>query len=431
MRTAQAIWLIAGLFLLAALSLLLLAFSTNQSPTLLGAYQQLCVCVFLPVYVVLPTRWRPSVFISVSIAFSAAVFSPVLTLLLLTNVLVLYVCLRGRSIGLAFFIFWTVCFYVAVPAYVLHLTHAFFLESYAWDVVLDFLFWSTFKRSIFCYWEVWTGTVKNFSFPSLVLYMMGLPFLGPDGAEPSFRHFMDCASDSGPEFLASLRSGIITSFYCTACYFLWLYLPYQALQWGVTPFTARPSDLLIAIAVWFLCFYFRRVASEQGSVGLCRLFGYRMRDNFAPTVLLSKNPADFWRGWNALWREFLVSAFYYPTVLWLGRRFHKQSPWMIAVGGLVTFAGAALFDIFPVVFVHFFSLTPLLMFAILRGIVSQLIWGVVVSTNLYFAARNPRRKRPVGWTVPFRVAFTLTIVLLLMLYRRVPTYLVSAMMMMF
>lgn len=398
-----------------------------------GFSYMLAVCALLPFYLVVPPRHRQFFLVAVSLSFSFVVMSSNLTLALLLNVAVLYLLTNAGRAGLVLFPLWTVGFFAIVPWSVVHLQREFKIDVVEFEIIQEMLLYSTFKRGIVVFWEAKAGAVQRVELRSLLLYMMGLPFLGPHGVEPSYRHFIESYTCRDDDLDLALWQGIKTSAYCMLALLLADLLPdlTRAILTHATPYAITVAFSLQT----FIAVYFHRLSGEQGSVGVSRMFGYQLRDNFAPRVLLSKSPAEFWRGWNALWREFLLFAFFYPVTLRLGRRpapppgaspwarlwkYRMRVRWAVALGGFLTFAAAGIFDVAFMLLAHLHTMSPMLASIMAREMVAQLVWGAIVSVNLYVAAARPKKQRSSPMSAPFRVAATLLIVVSLILYRRRP-----------
>lgn len=378
-------------------------------------------CLFTPIHQCLPPRWRQPALLSVSLLYCACAISPPFTVLLVANCVVVHACLRVSPSRTWLFLPWVSIMYAWAPQSLLHLSFSYLIAhptQWTLDLLEDSLLCGIFRRSVICLVEVRTGIVTDYSLDSLMSYLMGLHFLGCH-VELSFRHYLNGRSDGQGDRRSLMLDGLETVAMCLVVLVVWQNLWRIVGPIAFAPPAVKELPVLAAVGVfWFLLYYLRRLFVEQGAVGLCRLLGYRIGDNFSPRVLLSKSPVEFWRSWNMLWREFLVNTFYYPTSLYLARRWKWRLPATVASGGLVTFVGAAFFDIFPLCLMHLGTMSALLFQAIARDASASLIWGAVVSVNLYLLAARPRGRSDTRGLTILKVAATLLTVLMVTLYRR-------------
>lgn len=235
--------------------------------------------------------------------------------------------------------------------------------------------------------ELWVGGGPRVDAAQLFLYLLGLPFLVGNAASPSFHDFRRGADPSAPALegwrtlAASLGQGALL-------YTLLVGLGYSPAVRLLFP--RCDLDLVSPGWVWarlvlsFVIAWLYLVGTEQSSVGACRLFGYRVRDNYqAP--LSARNVADFWRRWNVLWRDFLVRVFFFPTALGLARRAGDARPWHLAVATGVTFLGS-----------YALNALPLLLLSV-RGIVA-VTDGVHPGPGLTTSLRGLGAEHPVQLT---------------------------------
>ncbi len=94
----------------------------------------------------------------------------------------------------------------------------------------------------------------------------------------------------------------------------------------------------VALDLGYVRKYLFRYGFEQSSIGLLRLFGFQLKDNYEQP-LMAVSYADLWRRWNVHFQGLVVGLFYYPTLLRLSRRWRKNRRAAVAVAVLVTFGG--------------------------------------------------------------------------------------------
>ena len=207
------------------------------------------------------------------------------------------------------------------------------------------LLWLMFRKSLYQVYEVYTGRIQQAPLIEWLLHLFFLPFLGGRSPVISWTELWDNWSPDDPE--TSLRHGSTT-----------LILAVSALL-GRTAVTLLAATLAVdlgfggdlehrsALAIWltldlgYLRKYLYRYGFEQSSIGLLRLFGFRVRDNYAQP-LAATSYADLWRRWNLHFRGLVVGLFYYPTLLGLARRWRDHKKRVVTLAVLATFAGHAL-----------------------------------------------------------------------------------------
>lgn len=277
----------------------------------------------------------------------------------------------------------------------------------------------SFKRSVFAWFESRTQDLGEVPFTSLGVYLAGLQFLLPFSVTPSLRRFLDSRSQE------CAARGVATTLTCLGYAALWLLLA-SSMRGGAGPRPGQggmPFDwrgawfLITAMYVSQLIF---RLGTEQLSVGVSRLFGYDLPDNFE-RPLLARGPVDFWRRWNLLWREFLLAAAYYPVLLSLGRRFGPRRPWIFVAASSAAFGLSAVFNILPALL----FLIPLGTFAELPILVEPWIvydglMGLLVGGGLAVRARYPDFRWP-AWTVPAQVGLAFLVIAFLRVLTYLPT----------
>lgn len=276
------------------------------------------------------------------------------------------------------------------------------------------------RRIAWVAYELWVGRARRLDVAQLFLYLLGLPFLIGNAASPSYEDFRRDADPSAPALdgwrtlAASLGQGALL-------YTLLVGLGYSPAVRLLFP--RCDLDLVSPAWVWarlvlsFVIAWLYLVGTEQTSVGVCRLFGYRVRDNYqAP--LYARNVADFWRRWNVLWRDFLVRVLFFPTAMGLARRSGDTRPWHLAVATAVTFVGSYALNALPLLLLSLRGMVILTdgvhpgpgLTHSLRGLGAEhsvplthllpalglyyALEGTAVAWNLFWEARPPRRRLP-------------------------------------
>lgn len=204
------------------------------------------------------------------------------------------------------------------------------------------LLWLTFRKCIYQVYEVHTGRIERATLTEWLLHLFFLPFLGGRSPVFAWTAMWDHWSPDQPD--RSRRHGVTT-----------LVLSLSALL-GRTAVTLLAATLAIdlgfgrdlehrsALAIWvtldlgYVRKYLYRYGFEQSSIGLLRLFGFQVQDNYEQP-LAAHSYADLWRRWNLHFRGLIVGLFYYPTLLRLARRWRDRKKLAVAVAVFVTFGG--------------------------------------------------------------------------------------------
>ena len=377
------------------------------------------VLVAVPVYSAVPRAARDPLLLGFGLAFFAYAFTPGLMLAFVVGTVLLYAIVRPARPSIPLFLAWAVGFYWLVPAWAIGWGHIN-VTSNEFDVaniVRIALLDRTFRRALFCFYEKRVGRLSRISLLDLLNYQIGLPFLTGCGATPSCVHYLDSRDDRPEATARVVRRGAWTSLTCLACLGLVLLLEVMPGVASLAPdFFHKWWWLapLVANWLWFLKFYLLRVGTEQLSVGVCRLFGHDVRDNFAPDLLLSRDFLDFWRRWNVLWREFLMSWLYYPAQIALARRFGPRSPWTAPLAGFYTFQVSVVFLIFPMGLPGVYPWSPAMTAFITDRLWFHFLWGLLVAGNLAWQARVGRSTRKERWWLAgVKIVLTFTVASLL------------------
>lgn len=210
----------------------------------------------------------------------------------------------------------------------------------------------TFRRVLWMCLEAASGALPRLSVLDGLVYLLGLPFLMGNAVTPSPTHVLNSRS-AEPSTLASAGRTLIV---CLGVAPLLLTALSTGAHFPSVRLLFPNCDLahVDVIHVWgrilvsFPIEYLFLLVTEQGSVGIARLFGYGLKDNF-DRPLLASNPAMFWRRWDIYWREFLLGAFYFPLALTLARRSGGPRRWHLLPAIFVTFAGTWALNLLPLV----------------------------------------------------------------------------------
>ncbi len=296
----------------------------------------------------LAPAWREPLLLGASLAFMVVMLPPALVVFLVAFVVLLReVCLgslrhdrlwRVLAAGLLLGVYVPVCWQGTFLAYS--------QGRIADESLLPYLLlWLSFRKCLWFVYEVHTERITEATHTRVLLHQFFLPFLG--GRSPVvayttlWKHW-----DPSPS-TEQLRHGATT-----------LVLALSALM-GRTALTLIATGLALdlgfgrnleertALAIWatldlaYVRKYLYRYGFEQSSVGLLRLFGFHLADNYA-NPLMARSYAELWRRWNLHFRDLVVGIFYYPVLLPLARRWPGGKEFAVALAVAVTFAGHAL-----------------------------------------------------------------------------------------
>lgn len=365
-----------------------------------------------------PARSREPVLALLSAAFLAVAVSPALAAAAVLGVGLLSLagrlpCRWPRHLLVAL---GALAFYVALPRLLLDLPDGpsdFSGPGAALNFVYIGFFVRTFRRLAFCYLELCVERVASLPLLPLLNYLMGLPMLVGHSVTSSFADFL-AGRPAGDPPAEVRRHGARTAAVCVACLAGWLGLrvlhSYGALDVVYRdPETVlgSPGTRLWTMALgWHLYYFLRRMGSEQLSVAAWRLLGQRMPDVFR-NPLMAHSLVDYWRRWNAPWREFLMAWVYYPALLALGRRFGVRR-WVFFAATFSTFAAGAVFDVLPRALFATADNLDLYVDFCLSLVLYHLLWGTLVGLEVFLRsgriAEAPRRL-PL-WALPAAVALT-------------------------
>ena len=262
------------------------------------------------------------------------------------------------------------------------------LQVQAWLVT------SFFKRSIWFYHDVSRTPSLRWTLSDLFCYLISLPNLVGLSATPSFKHFL--SSRYTQEAGSTPWRGAVTIAICVGWMTVAVYLVQPTLYLRDVlrgPEYFSPNMLWTAIVVFGGVRFVSRLCNEQLSVGVWRLFGYNIADDFKHP-LWSPNVVEFWRRWNVLWREYLLQVFFYPVVLALGRRYGARSAWIYFVAALVTFVGSIFFDVFPKIAFYWIDLPSEGRDILYSFLIYHVVCGLLVGGGLFLEARARWKVKP-------------------------------------
>lgn len=195
-------------------------------------------------------------------------------------------------------------------------------ELSAPDLLGTVLFTLYVRRTVYLLYELRIGRVTAPGLSEVLLYLVGLPLLA--GRSPVFS-FSEMWRDwePSPRWKEGLGRVGVAALHLVARGVLIAALPHFMLGAGfVQEMADRPfAHAVLALDLFYLRFYLFRFGEEQVAVGMARLFGFRIRDNYQ-NPLMARSYAELWRRWNIHFRELLLGLFYYPVLL----RLHRAAP---------------------------------------------------------------------------------------------------------
>ncbi len=202
-----------------------------------------------------------------------------------------------------------------------------------------------FRKSLYQVYEVHTGRIQEAPLDEWLLHLFFLPFLGGRSPVVSWTELWNNWTPDQPE--ESLRHGSTTLILALSALLGRTAVTLLAATMAIDLGFGRDLEQRSALAIWltldlgYLRKFLYRYGFEQSSIGLLRLFGFRVRDNYVQP-LNAHSYADLWRRWNLHFRGLVVGLFYYPTLLRLARRWRNRKKLVVTTAILVTFAGHAL-----------------------------------------------------------------------------------------
>jgi len=317
----------------------------------LGAFV-LWVAAALALYHLCPDRHRKTVLLVSGIAFLVVFLDPRATLFMLAFSFVFHYATmaggHGRNLrlwggaGLLLAVFVPVCLKGWVFAYG---ARGLTIQSavVAWALVA----FST--KSVYFLHEIRTGRIDRVSLEDFLIYMWGLPVgLGRSAIVPCSHFWSRHRVRPSPELIKKGVTTIaIASLHLLAAPIIRLEM---AAYRADASFALRLEEqswlaVWLALNLFHLQIYFTKYGYEQLGIGIARLFGFEIKDNFA-NPLASTTYAAYWRRWNIYFRDLLVSLVYYPTLLSLSRAL-PRSKWLnVSLACAATFAANYVFLLF-------------------------------------------------------------------------------------
>ncbi len=255
---------------------------------------------------VVPERSRLWVLLCASLLYLAIFFSPTLTLFLLGFTLLLQGTsagpLRSARLGLLpaaallLAVFLPACF----SGRLVELGPRGPLDQARGFVAL-FLLITYFKKALYYLYELRCGRVERADLAGVLVYFLSLPFLLGMAPVVSYTHFHDRFGALPP---ARAVISALRTIAKALLHFLGLALIRSLFNdlWIGPTFVASaaalsPPSVALALALNYLAFYAYHYGADQLSVGMARLHGFDIRDNYA-NPLAARDYADFWRRWN-------------------------------------------------------------------------------------------------------------------------------------
>ncbi len=204
-------------------------------------------------------------------------------------------------------------------------------------------------KSVYFLQEIRTKAIERVSLEDFLIYMWALPMgLGRSAIIPC-SHFWGRHRFRPPAPL--LRKGVTTVVIATlhllAVPIISHAMAGYRLDWRFAQTIESQSWLAVwlALNLFHLQIYFAKYGYEQLGIGIARLFGFDIKDNFA-NPLASNTYAAYWRRWNIYFRDLLVSLVYYPTLLSLSRAL-PRSKWLnLSLACAATFGANYVFLLF-------------------------------------------------------------------------------------
>jgi len=300
---------------------------------------------------VLPERHRKQVLLLASLVFLAAFFAPELSLFLLVFSLVVHGVSSGLSragrlrfllaAGLLLFAFIPIGFGGAMvemdprgPA------------DHARGYVAIFLLITYFKKLVYYFYELRCRRIEPGDLTDLLVYFLSLPFLMGKAPVVSYSHFHASylSVSSASSVTSGLRTIAIATLHLVARVAFVKFVIDLRLDevFALSAFAETRGSIFLALVLNYLAFYALRFGTEQLSVGVARLHGFAIRDNYE-NPLAARDYADLWRRWNVHFREMMVSMFYMPVVLRLSRANPRRRALNVSAACVVTFLCQGLF----------------------------------------------------------------------------------------
>jgi hypothetical protein len=207
-----------------------------------------------------------------------------------------------------------------------------------------------FRRVLWLVYEVGSGRLLDCAPLDFALYFVGLPTLVGNAATTPLRTYADKYTLDPGVTMRGARTIAACMGLATVLYVLVAMTGYSPAVRILFPRcdvdTAGPLTIWAKLATQYVVQFLFLLITEQGSLGVARLFGFEVHDNYEQPFL-AHNVAEFWRRWNIYFREYHVAITFLPVALWLARRDGEQRRWHLAVAGAVTFLGTFVLNILP------------------------------------------------------------------------------------
>ena len=376
----------------------------------------------LPVHFLLPPAWRPVATLAAGLGYCWYEVSTAMPIWLVGGLLVFFAisqaARRWPRASLVCFVAWVIAFYTYAPPRLMDLENGLSdVLSFTTDTIKAAIFARLFKRNVIVFYEMWVGRVTSVTLLEYYHYMLGLPFMF-NCCTPSFHHFRTSLATAQPALSEAVRRGaktiVVTTLVALAPYLMiWLRMKLK-MELSVRGFEdmldAETYELWCMILGFQLLYFCRRYSQEQLSVGVWRSLGYNLRDDFT-SPLTASSVIEYWRRWNLLWREMLLSMIYYPVVLALARRRGQREPWMIALAAWLTFSLNFIFDFVPRGLYVLFTFPAQMLDFMLSMALYHVTWGTVLAVSLYREARRGTSAPPsTGAWLALKVGFTFWLV---------------------
>ena len=317
----------------------------------LGAFVLWVAAAFV-LYHLCPDRHRKTVLLVSGIVFLAVFLDPRATLFMLAFSLVFHYATMGGGHGrgvrlwggaaLLIVVFVPVCLEGWIFDYYVNGMKVKSVVA-AWALVV----FST--KSVYVLHEIRIGRAERVSLEDYLIYMWGLPVgLGRSAIVPC-SHFWERYRARPTAQL--MKKGVTTI--AIALLHL-LAVPIIGLEMAAYRpdgnFALRLEEqswlaVWLALNLFHLQIYLAKYGYEQFGIGIARLFGFDIKDNFA-NPLASNTYAAYWRRWNIYFRDMLVSMVYFPTLLALSRAMPKSKWLNLSLACIATFAANYVFLLF-------------------------------------------------------------------------------------
>lgn len=218
--------------------------------------------------------------------------------------------------------------------------------DHARGYVAIFLLITYFKKLVYFLYELRSRRIDPADLSDVLVYFLSLAFLMGKAPVVSYSHFH--ASHLAESGASSARSGLrtiaIATLHLLARVAFVKYVVDSRLDevFALSAFAETRGSIVLALVLNYLAFYALRFGTEQLSVGVARLHGFAIRDNYE-NPLAARDYADLWRRWNVHFREMMVSMFYMPIVLRLSRSHPERRALNVSAACAVTFLCQGLF----------------------------------------------------------------------------------------